>query len=240
MLKVKRRLILEAGQDPRQLPAYSITEAARYLRMPEATLRSWVVGRLYPTTAGQSFFRPVIHLPEDGWPVLSFVNMVEAHVLEAIRRQENVALHKVRAAVAFLERHYHSRHPLVEHQFETDGLDFFVQKAGLLINLSQAGQLAMRDIVAAYLRRVERDVKGLPIRLYPFTRKREPEEPRAVVIDPFVSFGRPVLAGTGIATAVLAERFKAGESVEELAKDYGRTALDIQEAIRCELPLEAA
>jgi len=225
MVKVTGRLISEAGQDPRDLPAYSITEAARYLRMPEATLRSWVVGRPYPTTGGQRFFRPVIHLPEDGRPVLSFVNMVEAHVLEAIRH---------------LERHYHSRHPLAEHQFETDGLDLFIQRAGLLINLSQAGQLAMREIIAAYLRRVERDAKGLPIRLYPFTRKREPEEPRAVVIDPFVSFGRPVLAGTGIVTAVLAERFKAGESVEELAKDYGRTALDIQEALRCELPLEAA
>jgi hypothetical protein len=59
--------------------------------------------------------------------------MVEAHVLEAIRRQENIALRKVRAAVAFLERHYNSRHPLVEHQFEMDGLDLFIQKAGLLI-----------------------------------------------------------------------------------------------------------
>ena len=208
--------------------------------MPEATLRSWVVGRPYPTTDGRRFFRPVIRLPDSGRPVLSFINMVEAHVLEAIRRQENIALHKVRTAVDFLERQYHSRHPLVEHQFETDGLDLFIQKAGLLINLSQAGQLAMREIVAAYLRRVERDVKGLPVRLYPFTRKRESDEPRAVVIDPFVSFGRPVLAGTGVVTAILAERFKAGESVEDLAKDYGRTALDIQEALRCELPLEAA
>jgi len=180
----------------------------------------------------------VIHLLEAG--LLSFVNMVEAHVLEAIRRQERTALHKVRTAVAFLERHYHSPHPLAEHQFETDRLDLFIQKGGLLINLSQAGQLAMRDVVAAHLRRVERDVRGLPIRLYPLTRKREPEEPRAVVIDPFVSFGRPVLAGTGIATAILAERFKAGESVEDLAKDYGRTAPEIQEALRCELPLEAA
>lgn len=240
MVKVKRRPLPDTAQDPRELPAYSITEAARYLRMPQVTLRSWVVGRSYPTTTGERFFKPVIHLTEEGWPVLSFVNMVEAHVLEAIRRQENIPLHKVRAAVGFLERHYHSRHPLAEHQFETDGLDLFIQKAGLLINLSQAGQFAMREIVAAYLRRIERDVQGLPIRLYPFTRKREPEEPRAVVIDPFVSFGRPVLAGTGIATAVLAERFKAGESVEELAKDYGRSALDIQEALRCELPLEAA
>ena len=149
MAKAGRQLVPEPGKDPRELPAYSITEAARYLRMPEATLRSWVVGRPYPTTDGRRFFRPVIHLPGTGHPVLSFVNMVEAHVLDAIRRQENIALHKVRTAVDFLERQYHSRHPLVEHQFETDGLDLFIQKAGLLINLSQAGQLAMREVVAA-------------------------------------------------------------------------------------------
>ena len=240
MVKVKRRLLPEVGLDPRELPAYSVPEAARYLRLPPATLRSWVIGRPYPTAGGERFFTPLIHLPQEGWPVLSFVNMVEAHVLEAIRRRENIALPKARAAVRSLERLYRSRHPLAEHQFETDGVDLFIREARLLINLSQAGQLAMREIVTAYLRRIERDVKGLPIRLYPFTRKREPDEPRAVVIDPFVSFGRPVLAGTGIATAVLAERFKAGESVEDLAKDYGRSALDIQEALRCEIPLEAA
>jgi uncharacterized protein (DUF433 family) len=98
----------------------------------------------------------------------------------------------------------------------------------------------MREVVRAYLRRIDRDAKGLPIRLYPFTRKRQLEEPRAIVIDPFVSFGRAVLAGTGISTAVIAERFKAGEAMEALAADYGRNILEIQEAIRCELPLEAA
>ena len=214
--------------------------SARSFRMPSATLRSWVVGRPYPTAVGRRFFKPLIHLPDRSRPILSFVNLVEAHVLEGIRRQENIALRKVRTAIDFLERQYHSAHPLVEHKFATDGLDLLHRKGSLLINLSQAGQLAIREVVAAYLRRVERDVKGLPVRLYPFTRKREPDEPRAIVIDPFVSFGRPVLAGTGVVTAILAERFKAGESVEDLAKDYGRTALDIQEALRCELPLEAA
>ena len=43
-----------------------------------------------------------------------------------------------------------------------------------------------------------------------------------------------------IATAVIAERYKAGESVDQLAEDYGRNRLEIEEAIRCELPLEAA
>ena len=61
-----------------------------------------------------------------------------------------------------------------------------------------------------------------------------------MVIDPHVSFGRPVLVGTGIPTAVIAERYKAGESIDELAGDYGRGPSEIEEAIRCELWLEAA
>ncbi len=60
MAKVSRQPRSAERQDPRELPAYSIAEAAKYLRLPEATLRSWVAGRPYPTTAGQHFFRPVI------------------------------------------------------------------------------------------------------------------------------------------------------------------------------------
>jgi uncharacterized protein (DUF433 family) len=53
-------------------------------------------------------------------------------------------------------------------------------------------------------------------------------------IDPRISFGRPVIAGTRIATAVIGERWRAGESVEALAADYGRSLAEIEEAIRCE------
>ena len=56
-----------------------------------------------------------------------------------------------------------------------------------------------------------------------------------VVIDPRLSGGRPVLAGTGLATELIAERYKAGESVEDLAKDYEREESEIEEAVRCEL-----
>jgi uncharacterized protein (DUF433 family) len=59
------------------------------------------------------------------------------------------------------------------------------------------------------------------------------------VIDPEVAFGRPVLASTGIPTAIIADRLKAGESVNELASDYGRSQEEIIDAIRCELPSAA-
>ena len=53
-------------------------------------------------------------------------------------------------------------------------------------------------------------------------------------------FGRPVVAGTSIPTAVLAEQFKAGDPVPELAKEYGASEEAVWDAIRCELDLKAA
>jgi uncharacterized protein (DUF433 family) len=99
----------------------------------------------------------------------------------------------------------------------------------------------MADLILAYLERVERDPKGMPIKLYPFTRAQPPrEQPRTVVIDPRVAFGRPVVAGTGIPTAVLAEQFKAGDLPSTLAKEYGAPEEAVWDAIRCELDQQAA
>ena len=114
------------------------------------------------------------------------------------------------------------------------------------MNISAPGQLAMREILHALLRRVERDEHGLAIRLFPFSRRASvtapplAESPKLVVIDPRVAFGRPVLVGTGVTTSAIAERFDAGESIEELAADYGRSRQEIEEALRCELMRDAA
>jgi uncharacterized protein (DUF433 family) len=168
------------------------------------------------------------------------MNLMEAHVLAAIRRRYQISFPKVRSAVTFIKEKLPTKYPLADHQFATDGLHLFIEHLGKLINVTGRGQLAIRELLEVHLRRIDRDPHGIPIRLYPFTRDPEADEPRAVVIDPRISFGRPVLAGTGIATVIVAERFNAGESMEDLAVDYGRGRSDIEEAIRCELALPKA
>lgn len=230
---------------PRELPNYRLPEAAHYLRIPLSTLRTWIFGQEYGTAGGHRRSRPIITIAADDPPRLSFVNMVEAHVLSAIRYQHGVALLAVRRAVEYLTREFGSRHPLAEEQFQTDGVSLFVERLGLL-NVSAPGQFAMREILVALLRRVERDERGLAIRLYPFSRRPAAtllalaESPRLVVIDPMVGFGRPVLSGTGVTTLSIAERFDAGESIKDLAADFGRPREEIEEAIRCELTRDAA
>ncbi|PYJ79517.1 MAG: hypothetical protein DME69_04350, partial [Verrucomicrobia bacterium] len=48
-------------QDVRELPAYGVAEAAHYLLVPRATLRSWVAGMSYGRDSVRKFFKPVIH-----------------------------------------------------------------------------------------------------------------------------------------------------------------------------------
>ncbi|MBI5316383.1 MAG: DUF433 domain-containing protein [Nitrospirae bacterium] len=227
--------------DAREVASYGVMEAGHYLRIPRTTIRDWISGRHYRSITGVRFSKPIIQVPDPDMKLLSFMNLVEIHVLDAIRRKHDIPLEKVRAAMNYLSKQFPSRHPLADQEFVIDGLNLFIKKFSQLINISQEGQLAIQEILRAHLHRIERDIKGIPVRLYPFTRKRHlQEEPKAVVIDPLISFGRPVLVGTGIPTAVIAERYKAGESMDALAEDYGRQRFEIEEAIRCELTLEAA
>lgn len=220
-------------EDLRSAPAYSIAEAAAYLRMPPATLRSWIVGRPYPTSSGSKYFHRLI-TPADAENFrLSFINLVEGHVLSAIRREHNVSIQNVRKALNFVQKEFGADRPLIQTDFETDGVDLFVEKYGRLINASKHGQLEMKEVIKQFLKRVVRDASGIPIKLFPFTRQSAHlNQPRTIEIDPKISFGRPVIVGTGIRTEVLSERFLAGESTAELAKDYGRAEEEIQEAIR--------
>jgi uncharacterized protein (DUF433 family) len=225
--------------DPRKLPAYPISEVAHYLHIPLATLRSWVHGRPYPTTAGKRYFKRLIDLPDPKFGALSFMNLVEAHVLNAIRRDDRIALPKVRGALDYVRKRFGWTHPLAEQKFQTDGMNLFVSRFEKSISVSESGQLAIRELIKAHLHRIEHDASGLAARLYLFTRQNGLDQPRFIVIDPLVSFGRPTITGTGVTTSILAERYKAGDSMDALAEDYGCKRAQIEEAVRCELALAA-
>lgn len=255
MAGMHRHRSREPWPDLLDTPAYGISDAARYLLLAVATLRSWVVGRNYPTKRrGKRRFEPLIEIAAPG--LLSFRNLAEAHILATLRRDHHVNMKAVRNAVNHMKEKLGDRHPLVNPNMRTDGVSIFLKwytgaladsrirassqenSFGLspwaLEDVSGSGQWALGDILEGSLRRLDWESFG-PVRLFPFTRRGEFSEPKLVVIDPAISFGKPVLVGTGISTSTIAERYKAGESIEELARDYDRDSSEIQEAIRCEL-----
>jgi uncharacterized protein (DUF433 family) len=226
--------------EPREIPAYSVRDAAHYLLIPAATVRSWVQGAHYTISGGKRrFFRPVIELPNPKTPLLSFYNLAEAHVLRSLRTTHGVTLQHIRRALDYVREAYGWQRPLIQQGFQTNGVSLFVERLGELVDVGAQGQRILRGVLETHLERLEWEEK-IAARLYPFTRSTDEDTPKTVFIDPRYGFGRPLLRRGKVPTAVIAERYKGGESVEELAQDYGCQKVDIEEAIRCELRLPAA
>ncbi|MDY6937276.1 MAG: DUF433 domain-containing protein [Cyanobacteriota bacterium] len=232
-------IVLYQNQDPRYIGTYTASEAASYLHLAPSTVRMWVFGTRDRTKRGAKSFESIVQPSETGVRLLSFINLVELHVLSAIRRHHRISLKKVRQSIAYIQKAFNTKHPLACQQLYTDGVDLFIDRFGELMNASNQGQMAIPEILQLYLQRIEWDERGWAYRLYPFARSSFSKSPKSISIDPCISFGQPVLAGTGIPTAMLAQRYVVGESISELATDYGCERLKVEEAIRYELALVA-
>lgn len=215
----------------RDSAAYTVAEAARYLRLPTATLRSWVLGRQYPTADGQGQFAPLIRLASRRPPLLSFANLVEAHVLRSLRTEHGVSIKAVRKALAYAEKELQIDRLLLRSELRTHAGRIFLERYGALIELTASGQLAMQRMFEAHLRRIEWDASRLPVRLYPFLSAAAPSDERPIVIDPRIAFGRPVVMRKGVSTATIAGRIDAGESVDEVAADYDLGTPEVEQAV---------
>jgi uncharacterized protein (DUF433 family) len=91
----------------------------------------------------------------------------------------------------------------------------------------------LRKCLALSLGRVDFE-EAVPARVYPFCGDRSENSRRMIVFDPRIRFGRPTIAGSGIPTDILFERYLAGDSLTFLAEDYDLTPEEIEEAIRFE------
>jgi uncharacterized protein (DUF433 family) len=215
-----------------ELPLYGLSEAALYLRVPIKTLEYWAFGR--------GRVAPLISVARKHPRAFSFMNLLECHMLASMRTLYDLRLPKIRRAVAHLNKAPGFRHPLIEQPLYTNRVDVLIKEIGKFINVSRGGQLAIPEIVEAHLERVEYDKALGVFRFFPFVRERSVNEPKFIVIDPALGFGKPVIAGTGISTAVIASRFNARESMPDLAKEYGLEAKQVEEAIRWETRAVAA
>lgn len=220
-------------------PAYRVGEVAHILGLPRGTVQAWCFGHdyLHARDGSRKLFARVIAPADERQRLLSFVNMCELHVLSVIRRHHRVRLSQVRAAVDYMRQQLKEDRPLSSGRFRTNGIDLFVEHAGQLLNVSQQGQHALREDFERTLDRVDfsSDNKQ-PVRLFPFTRPPSAASVQAktVLVDPTLSFGRPVLSGAFVRTETIESRFQSGDSIADMALDYGVSAQQIEEALRFE------
>jgi uncharacterized protein (DUF433 family) len=212
--------------DIREMPIYGIAGAAFSVGISASTLRTWVLGRPFKTGGRVHWSDRLIEPADEKRGLLSFVNLAEAHVLQATR-EYRIPMHKVRVALDYLRNETGSRHPLLTQEFYTFQKELFIRRLIEIVNVGKGGQLAF-DFLDPYLRRLVRDESGLPYRFFPM---RENHESR-VMVDLHIASGQPVLTGTGILAEIVYGRNIAGESAEEIARDYELDERVVIDAVR--------
>jgi uncharacterized protein (DUF433 family) len=219
-LEMKRKA--RAIEERRERPRYSVAEAARYLGIPAATLYSWL-----PSHGG-----PLEHINVDD-ARLSFFDLVEAHILRAARDRK-VPKARILRGLEYLKKKCPGvTRPLVTSDFFTLGKDLLVEgmlgeQDKVLVNASREGQLELKDTILEHLRLISRDSFGLPERLYP----KNGSHIVSITFD--ILSGKPVVDGTRISTQTIAQRRRAGESVQELAEEYRLGKNQIEAALNYE------
>ena len=239
---IRSDLMAEAGSGYRKrvttLGAYTVAEAARYVKAPPATVRAWFLG----TATGHGPFRPLLKIDDPKNRMLSFRNLVELHSLNAIRRKHRITFSRAKRAMNELSSYYNSEHPFADHDLFAGGGELFPRVYGTLTGISDGiGQTYLEEVLRPTLDRIERGVSGEASKLYPLPYSGAcPSAPMIIEINPSVQFGLPCLSETGIPTWIIHGRNRDGDSVECLADDYNISTEQVQQAITYEKCLRPA
>lgn len=228
---------------------YARADAARLLGMTPGRLRRWVGGYTYwlrETSAGQRQRRrqrPVVHteLPTIGSAVaLSFLELMELRVVKALV-DEGVSLQHVRAAARLAAERFHTHHPFASSRVFTDGRHIFsaVTDEVYTPDVVKWTRDAIDQVVAGpvfdqFLHEIDFDPStALAQRWWPLGRDTP------IVLDPAISFGAPVVVGTGVRTATVA-RLARGSSIRDAAVAYEIELGQARAAVEFEQTLAAA
>ncbi len=149
----------------------------------------------------------------DGDFAISFLDLIEAKVASQLR-EWGVSMHTIRQAQSVLARKLEVEHPFAHSDIYTDGRQIFIDVADQIDDhtLSEvvSGQQFFPDI-RKFLTQIDYGVEsGLAERW-----RIAP----GVELVPGVRFGKPVIAGTGVATYVVATAFQANAQRASLVAD---------------------
>jgi uncharacterized protein (DUF433 family) len=220
-----------AIDDPfRTAKAYTVSDAAKLAKTTAATVRRWLLGYDAPG----HHMEPVFGLREiaSGEALrVSFLELIEIVVCVRFRNDEEVRLGRIRAAHQFARKVMLVPFPFASMEFTVMGGHIIHQfeesepGAGHMA-FDLHGQWVLPGVVREVLETIDFAEDHLAARWFPYGKTAN------IVVDPHLAAGRPVIRGTRIPTVIVRERFKAGESIQFLAADYGIKPPIVEEILR--------
>ena len=220
--------------EPLVVPRYGFAEADRLARVSAGTSKRWTHGYSYRSREGERVQKPPVgKAARSSEAAVSFADLVEIAAIRGLRAL-GFSLPKIREVVDICQEIFESDRPLLSHTFRVGGRDAFVQgKKGVLVSVLRGKRTtAWNDVLEPFLETVDYQ-DGWAQRWWPAGRSSQ------VVLDPQFGYGLPVVEGTGVRTEILVERGEAGDSIDQIAADFGVSTESVRDALKYERSLVA-
>lgn len=165
---------------------------------------------------------------------MPFVGFAEAFVLSALRRA-GVPMPRIRPAVARLSAEIGLDHALASRRVYTDGAEVIFDYADrsdddALLTVVRTGQQHFAEVIQQYLRPITYGEDGWAERI-----QLPAYSSVAVVVDPDQAFGQPFVVQGGARVEDLVDRFQAGDTLKDIADDFGVSVSEAEDVIRVAL-----
>jgi uncharacterized protein (DUF433 family) len=220
---------------------YSLRDAARFIGAPPAQVRRWMRG--YQSQDKHKVKRPqrpVIDSEFAGSEIeaISFRDLLELRFVQAFRKH-NVSLQTIRKTADAAREMFQSSHPFTCRRFLTDGKGIFasvIEDSGeeSLVDPLRHQNVFAKIIGPSLYAGIEFEGRnGRALRWFP-TRSQ------AVVLDPQVRFGVPVVTNTGIPTVAIADAVRVEQSEARVARLFEVSLAAVRAAVRFEHQLARA
>jgi len=214
---------------------YSFQEATRLTGASPAELRRWLHGY----QSGETSVPPLweSELSSEKLDGLSFHDLLEVRFVKNFRKY-GVSLQTIRIAATHARDMFHSPYPFTCQRFQTDGKRIFgeaLRESGDkdMIDLRQKQFVFAKIIHPSLYKQIEFGIDDRALRWFPDKNKK-------VMLDPAISFGKPIVADTGIRTDILYDAWQAeNKNKQRVARQFEVPLQAVNAAIRFEEKLAA-
>ncbi|WP_247232723.1 DUF433 domain-containing protein [Telluribacter sp. SYSU D00476] len=202
---------------------YTTPEVAKILRLPARKVKRWMqeYWENYFTKSTRMYYSEGVGSEQ----VTNFHTLIEFFVFYQLR-EKGISPQQIIKAHDVLASRFKTAYPFATLPILTDGRKIlFTDKVGEIIDADASLQMYITDVIRPFCQRIEFDENQLARRFFPLGKDHQ------VVIDPERKFGQPVIEGTTILTETIYNLYRAGESVETIAKLYDLSVDQVQDAL---------
>ncbi|HZN16812.1 MAG TPA: DUF433 domain-containing protein [Micromonosporaceae bacterium] len=219
-------MVVKPGRDARFIePILTAQATGVHLGVPPTTIKEWLKKH------GRA--RPVMHSvppPMPHGPRVPFIALAEAQILRELRRS-GLSMQNIREGVAELRRRTGEEYVLATNTIASDGGELLYNAATKVAPewvRARDGQGTLRQVIETVIKYVHYGPDGFADRLV-----LRPYGAAQVIIDPRFAFGQPVLGRSKVRVETIADLFYGGgESVEDIADEYGITTEEVETVLR--------